>query len=146
MGVEHLRNEYDIPFSAHEKDAFWVEKVVEQGKMFGFDINEVSPVDSFLKENEKVVFGKSELQVIHVPGHSPGHVCLYNNEANILIAGDVLFYGSIGRTDLPGGNYEELISNIQSKLLVLPDNTVVYSGHGPKTSIGFEKKSNPFLT
>ena len=146
MGVEILRNEYGIPFSAHEKDAFWVEKVVEQGKMFGFEINKVSPVDSFLNENEKVVFGKSELQVIHVPGHSPGHVCLYNNEANVLIAGDVLFYGSIGRTDLPGGNYEELISNIQTKLLVLPENTVVYSGHGPKTSIGFEKRSNPFLT
>jgi glyoxylase-like metal-dependent hydrolase (beta-lactamase superfamily II) len=93
-----------------------------------------------------VKFGNTELQVIHVPGHSPGHVCLYNNEAGVLVAGDVLFYGSIGRTDLPGGDYQTLISNIKNKLFALPDETVVYCGHGPETKLGFEKRTNPFLT
>ena len=146
MGVEWLRKEYGIPFSAHEKDAFWIESAVEQGRMFGFEMNSVSPIDSFLTEQKNYAFGNSVFEVIHVPGHSPGHVCLYNKESEILLAGDVLFYGSIGRTDLPGGNYQDLISNIKNKLFVLPDNTVVYSGHGPETRLGFEKRTNPFLT
>ena len=89
---------------------------------------------------------RSYYGLIHVPGHAPGHLVLYSPEQSFLLAGDVLFYGSIGRADLPKGNYEQLISNIQQKLLVLPDDTLVYSGHGPETSIGFERKSNPFLT
>ncbi|MGE5448826.1 MAG: MBL fold metallo-hydrolase, partial [Bacteroidales bacterium] len=79
------------------------------------------------------------------PGHSPGGVVFYNPDEKIMIAGDVLFYGSIGRTDLPGGSYERLVTNIKTKLLILPEDTTVYSGHGPETSIGFEKKNNPFL-
>ncbi len=146
MGVEFLRNEYKIRFEAHRDDAFWVEKVVDQGRMFGFEIKPVNPIDSFLSETETVKFGATELQVIHVPGHSPGHVCLYNREAGVLVAGDVLFYGSIGRTDLPGGDYQTLISNIKTKLFALPDETVVYCGHGPETTLGFEKRTNPFLT
>lgn len=145
MGVEFIRKEYGIPFLAHESDSFWVGKAVEQGRMFGFEMNPVGEIDSFLSENETVKFGKTELQVFHVPGHSPGHVCLYNAEAGVLIAGDVLFYGSIGRTDLPGGDYQTLITNIKNKLFLLPDETVVYSGHGPKTKLGFEKQTNPFL-
>lgn len=146
MGVEFIRNEYGIPFEAHADDAFWVERVVDQGRMFGFEISPVNPIDSFLTEKEKVKFGNTELQVLHVPGHSPGHVCLYNSSAGVLVAGDVLFYGSIGRTDLPGGDYQTLISNIKNKLFALPDETVVYCGHGPETKLGFEKSTNPFLT
>ncbi len=146
MGVEFIRNEYGIPFEAHADDAFWVERVVDQGRMFGFEINPVNPFDSFLTENEKVKFGNTDLQVFHVPGHSLGHVCLYNSDAGVLVAGDVLFYGSIGRTDLPGGDYQTLISNIKNKLFALPDETVVYCGHGPETKLGFEKRTNPFLT
>jgi len=146
MGVEFIRNEYGIPFQAHTDDAFWVERVVDQGRMFGFEINLVNPIDSFLTEKGMVKFGNTELQVFHVPGHSPGHVCLYNSGAGVLVAGDVLFYGSIGRTDLPGGDYQTLISNIKNKLFALPDETVVYCGHGPETKLGFEKRTNPFLT
>jgi glyoxylase-like metal-dependent hydrolase (beta-lactamase superfamily II) len=145
MGVEFVRNEFGIPFAAHKDDVFWVEKVVDQGRMFGFELNPVNPVDSFLAETETVKFGTTELQVIHVPGHSPGHVCFYNRQAGLLVAGDVLFYGSIGRTDLPGGDYQTLISNIRNKLFPLPDETVVYCGHGPETTLGFEKRTNPFL-
>lgn len=146
MGVEFIKNEYGIPFEAHADDAFWVDKVVDQGRMFGFEINPVSPINSFLSESEKVKFGNTELQIFHVPGHSPGHVCLYNSGACMLVSGDVLFYGSIGRTDLPGGDYQTLISGIKNKLFALPDETVVYCGHGPETKLGFEKRTNPFLT
>lgn len=146
MGVEFVRNEYNIPFLAHADDAFWVERAVEQGEMFGFNMKPVKPVDSFLKENEFVEFGNTKMKIIHVPGHAPGHVVFYSEKDKILIAGDVLFYGSIGRTDLPGGNYEKLISNIKNKLFKLPEETTVYCGHGPETSLGFEKTNNPFLT
>ncbi len=146
MGVEFTRNEFNIPFYAHRDDIFWVERVVQQGQMFGFELEAVSPVDGFFKENEPIKFGNSVLEVVHLPGHSPGHVVFYNKENSFLIAGDVLFYGSIGRTDLPGGDYKTLISGIKNKLFNLPDNTRVYCGHGPETTIGFEKRTNPFLT
>ena len=146
MGVEFVRNEYGIPFTAHSDDAFWIDKVTEQGHMFGFEVEPVKPVDFFLRESEKVKFGNSVFEIIHVPGHSPGHVVFYNSENRVLMAGDVLFYGSIGRTDFQGGSYEALISNIKNKLFKLPDETKVYSGHGPETTIGFEKRTNPFLT
>ncbi len=146
MGVEFVRNEFEIPFCAHADDAFWVEKAIDQGKMFGFQMKPVSPINEFLVDDAFIEFGNSKLKIIHVPGHSPGHVVFYSEQEKILIAGDVLFYGSIGRTDLPGGNYETLISGIKSKLFTLPGETKVYCGHGPETTLGFEKASNPFLT
>lgn len=146
MGVEFVRNEYKIQFQAHPEDEFWVAKAIDQGKMFGFEMQPVSPIDSYLNENDTIEFGNTKLKVIHVPGHSPGHVVFYSGNDKILIAGDVLFYGSIGRTDLPGGNHSDLISNIKNKLFALPDDTKVYCGHGPETTLGFEKTSNPFLT
>lgn len=146
MGVEFVRNEFKIPFLAHVNDAFWVEKAIDQSNMFGFEMNPVLPADAFFIENDFVEFGNTKLKIIHVPGHSPGHVVFYCESDHKLIAGDVLFYGSIGRTDLPGGDYETLISNIKNKLFHLPDDTAVYCGHGPETTIGFEKRTNPFLT
>ncbi len=145
MGVEFIREKYNIPFSAHPEDAIWIERAIEQGHMFGVEVKPVQPIDSFLNENDKIKFGNTVFEIMHIPGHAPGHVVFYNKENNFLIAGDVLFYGSIGRTDLPMGNHEALVSNIKSKLFVLPDETTVYSGHGPETSIGFEKRTNPFL-
>ena len=146
MGVEFIRNKFKIPFCAHADDSFWIENATPQAEMFGFKMDAVAPVDAFLTENEFVEFGNTKLQIIHVPGHSPGHLVFYSEKDKILIAGDVLFYGSIGRTDLPGGNYQTLISNIKNKLFVLPDDTTVYCGHGPETKLGFEKRTNPFLT
>jgi glyoxylase-like metal-dependent hydrolase (beta-lactamase superfamily II) len=146
MGVEFIRNEFNIPFVAHPDDAFWIEKAIDQGRMFGFEMEPVNPPDSFFAENEMLKFGNTELEIIHVPGHSPGHVVFYSEKEKVIIGGDVLFHGSIGRTDLPGGDHQTLISGIKNKLFALPDETKVYCGHGPETTIGFEKETNPFLT
>jgi len=107
---------------------------------------ELSPEPAiFLEETGTVVFGNSELELIFAPGHSPAHLCFYAKEDDFLIGGDVLFYSSIGRTDLPGGNHQQLLNSIREKLFVLPDSVKVYPGHGQPTTIGFEKKHNPFL-
>lgn len=112
----------------------------------GFARYDISPLpDTFLPETGTISFGNSTLTLIFAPGHSPAHLCFYSAADHILIGGDVLFYGSIGRTDLPGGNHQQLIQNISDKLFVLPDETKVYPGHGPATSIGFEKQHNPFF-
>lgn len=107
---------------------------------------ELSPEpEVFLEETGTVTFGNTVLELIFAPGHSPAHLCFYGKEQGILIGGDVLFYNSIGRTDLPGGNHIQLINNIRQKLFVLPDAVEVYPGHGPATTIGYEKRNNPFL-
>lgn len=145
MGVEFIRREYDIPFIAHTDDLFWIENAVEQGEMFGFEMNPVNLPDSCFNISEPLRFGNSEFEIIPLPGHSPGHVVFYSSDERILIAGDVLFYGSIGRTDLPGGDHRTLVSNIKNKLFTLPEGVKVYCGHGPETKLDFEKSSNPFL-
>lgn len=107
---------------------------------------EVSPEPAvFLPDTGTVKFGNSELELIFAPGHSPAHLCFYARQENFLIGGDVLFFRSIGRTDLPGGNHQQLIDSIKTKLFVLPDDCTVFPGHGPSTTIGFEKVNNPFL-
>jgi glyoxylase-like metal-dependent hydrolase (beta-lactamase superfamily II) len=146
LGVEFLRREYRIPFYAHSADFFWVEQIVEKGKIFGFQLNPVSLPEGELDDLNEVRFGNSAIEIIKVPGHSPGHVVLYSKSEGFLISGDVLFYGSIGRTDFQGGNYNTLISGIKNKILVLPPSTKVFCGHGPETTIGFEAENNPFLT
>ena len=108
---------------------------------------DVSPLpDVYLPETGNVNFGNTTLTLIFAPGHSPAHLCFYDKAANLLIGGDVLFRGSIGRADLPGGDYNLLIRNIEEKLFTLPDSCTVYPGHGPETTIGFEKQHNPFFS
>jgi glyoxylase-like metal-dependent hydrolase (beta-lactamase superfamily II) len=107
---------------------------------------ELSPLpELFLPETGTVKFGNTTLQLIYAPGHSPAHLCFYDEADNILIDGDVLFYRTIGRTDLPGGNHEQLIKSIKEKLFLLPDDCLVYPGHGPETTIGDEKHFNPYF-
>jgi glyoxylase-like metal-dependent hydrolase (beta-lactamase superfamily II) len=96
-------------------------------------------------EGEKIAFGNTELEVRHVPGHSPGSIALYCEKENFIIVGDVLFAGSIGRTDLPGGDYDTLIASINDKIFALPDETQVHPGHGEKTTVAHEKSTNPFF-
>jgi hydroxyacylglutathione hydrolase len=102
--------------------------------------------DHYLPETGTISFGTTELQLIFAPGHSPAHLCFYDEADNLLIGGDVLFKGSIGRWDFPGGSFEQLTTNIEQKLFTLPDSCTVYPGHGPETTIGHEKKHNPFFT
>jgi len=107
---------------------------------------EISPIaDQFLGDTGVVSFGEEELQLILVPGHSPAHLCFYHQKQKFVIGGDALFKGSIGRTDLPGGNHDQLLTSIREKLYSLPDDVTVYPGHGPSTTIGEEKRSNPFV-
>lgn len=146
LGVEFVRREYGIDFLTHRDDAFWVEAAIEQGEMFGFQIEAVGEPDAFFGENDLIEFGNSSLRVIHIPGHSPGHVVFYSEADKILLSGDIIFKGSIGRTDLPGGNFNQLVSGIHDKLFTLPADVNILCGHGPSTTIGFEKLSNPFLT
>lgn len=145
FGNAWAKSTFQCPLRLHINDLPLIQHVDKYAGLFGFTID-VSPMpDSYLHDGENLYFGASSLLVIHVPGHSPGSICLYSAEGGFVIGGDVLFRGSIGRTDLPGGNYEQLISGIREKLLTLPANTVVYPGHGPKTTIGLEHDTNPFL-
>ncbi len=145
LGITHCRSKYNIPFFAHEEDHFLIDRAVQSGEMFGVPVEPIDQPDGNLEEGEKVEFGNSTLEMIHVPGHAPGSIVFHSPDQKFIIAGDVLFYGSIGRTDLPKGDFDQLISNIKNKLLILPEDTTVCCGHGPETTIGFEKQNNPFL-
>ena len=114
--------------------------------MYGFIDYEKSPsTTQFLNEGDIVEFGNSKLKILYTPGHAPGHISLYSKEEKFIISGDVLFKSSIGRTDLPGGDFNVLIESIKTKILCLDDDTVVYCGHGPATTVGYERANNPFL-
>lgn len=146
VGIPFLKERFGAPVLAHKGDEILGQRVVDQATMFGLKMNPgVIEISEYLQGGDKIKLGTGELEIIEVPGHSKGSVCLYDRKDGFLISGDALFQGSIGRTDLPGGDYRELIDNIQNKLLSLPDETVVYPGHGPATTIGDEKRSNPFL-
>ncbi len=127
----------------HEEDRAMLQSLEYQGEMFGVPFSASPEPTRFVNEGDKISFGNIELEVLHVPGHSLGHIALLGE--GCVFSGDVLFAGSIGRTDLPGGNYDQLIQTIREKLLVLPDETIVYAGHGTATTIGDEKLKNPFL-
>ena len=127
----------------HRDDLPLLRSMAIQAQMFGVDTEPSPDPGRFLSENDRVDVGSLSFRVLHTPGHSPGHIVLVGD--GLVFCGDVLFQGSIGRTDLPGGNYEQLLASIRDKLLVLPDETIVYSGHGPSTTIGDERRTNPFL-
>lgn len=146
FGNKFVFDTYGLKPKFHKGELQVLEAVPSYAPSMGFTKYEVSPhPDEFLSETGTISFGNSKLDLIFAPGHSPAHLCFYSKADSILIGGDVLFYGSIGRSDLPGGNHEQLIQNISEKLFVLPDETKVYPGHGPATTIGFEKEHNPFF-
>ena len=145
LGCQRIINLYDIPFYAHESEKIVLEGATTFAEFFGMRIDQPPFPDNTISENDKLIFGESELTIYHIPGHSPGSLVFYNEENHFLITGDVLFKGSIGRTDLPGGNYNQLIQGIKTKLMPLPGETVVYPGHGPASTIRYEYDTNPFL-
>lgn len=144
LGNDHVKEKYKIPFLIHEVDLQVLKAVKSYASNYGFPKYHEALPDAFVKENELIKFGNTELSVLFVPGHSPGHVAFYNAAQKILIGGDVLFKRSIGRTDLPGGNFETLIQSIHQKFFTLPPEVIVYPGHGDLTTIEEEKHSNPF--
>jgi len=145
LGCIFLKSKFSIPFYAHQLEKNNLAAGIEFGKFFGLTITSLPEIDTYLDIENGFKFGNSNLQIFHVPGHSEGSIALYSETGNFVITGDALFRGSIGRTDLPGGSYHSLIQSITEKLLVLPGNTAVYPGHGPKSDIKTETDTNPFL-
>ncbi len=137
---------YGLKPQFHRGELDLLEAGIAYAPQFGLRYDPSPVTDVFLGETGTVTFGETTLNLIFAPGHSPAHLCFYDVAANFVIGGDVLFRGSIGRTDLPGGDFKTLIDNIEQKLLTLPDSCTIYPGHGPETTIGFEKQYNPFLT
>lgn len=145
LGNKFVFDQWGLKPQFHKGELPVLEAVVSYAPQMGFNY-EMSPLpDVFLSETGTVKFGASELSIIFAPGHSPAHLCFYAKNENFLIGGDVLFFESIGRTDLPGGNHAQLIESIKTNLFVLSNECEVFPGHGPSTTIGYEKSHNPFL-
>lgn len=145
FGNKFIAETYRLTLHLHEKEKQVLAFAPTSGLMYNMPFDNYAGEFIVLKEGDKILLGTDELLVIEAPGHSPGHVCFYCAKQNFVIGGDVLFQRSIGRTDLPMGNHQTLLNSIRQKLFVLPEETIVYSGHGQPTSIGGEKKYNPFL-
>jgi len=145
LGCLCLIKKYTIPFYAHELEIPLLETAIQFGEFFGLEVEQPPAPDHYLTEGQEYNFGVSSLQILHVPGHSKGSVALYSKTDKLILTGDVLFYGSVGRTDLPGGDYNTLINSIREKIMSLPKDVDVYPGHGPKTTIQYEYDTNPFL-
>jgi hydroxyacylglutathione hydrolase len=136
-GLSPVMHKSDLPVLASQETV---------SAMYGLPFEKSPEPKEFIEDGDNVSFGNTSLEVIYTPGHAPGHVVFYHKPQGILINGDVLFRGSIGRTDLPLGHHDTLINSIKTRLFTLPDETIVYCGHGPETTIGWEKKNNPFLS
>ncbi len=145
LGIGALQSRYGIPFRMHPLETPVLAAAAASAMMYGLQFGDVLVPEGFLAEGEPVVLGGERLEIILAPGHSPGSVCFYHAEEAWMIGGDVLFAGSIGRSDLPGGDGPTLLRSIREKILPLPDETIVYPGHGPATTIGEERETNPFL-
>ena len=145
LGNKFLKNHYRLSVEAHQAgNPFWTNGEI-WAATFGVNEDDLVAPDAYLQDGDVVKFGHSTLKVLYTPGHADGSICFYNENDRYVIVGDVLFHTSIGRTDLPTGNYDLLKQSITEKLFTLPDDVTVYPGHGPKTTIGFEKENNPFL-
>ena len=145
-GVADLTEQQSVPvLGPHQSDDYWLQALPEITANYGFPVSKPLTPTRWLEDGDELSVGEHKFIVYHIPGHTPGHVVFYSQANNLLIAGDVLFRESIGRTDFPGGNHADLIHGIQSKLLTLPDSTRVLPGHGPMTTIGHEKLHNPYL-
>ena len=145
FGNKFISEKYKLALHLHNAEEQMLKMAPASGLMFNLPFDNYAGEFIFLNEGDTITLGTDRLEVIHAPGHSPGSICFYCKEQKFIIGGDVLFYNSIGRTDLPSGNHEDLIRSIKQKLFKLPPDVKVYSGHGIETSIGYEKENNPFL-
>jgi glyoxylase-like metal-dependent hydrolase (beta-lactamase superfamily II) len=145
FGNKYIADTYGLVAQIHPNEKAVLEYAPVSALMYDLPFDVYTGEFIYLKEGDTIKLDKDELTVIEAPGHSPGHICFYSAAQHFLIGGDVLFNRSIGRTDLPGGNHQQLINNIKEKLFVLPEETIVFSGHGATTTIGEEKRENPYL-
>jgi hydroxyacylglutathione hydrolase len=146
LGNSFVAKKYDLTLYLHKDELITYKETGRWAQLFGLVVEEIPDKQVFIKEGDQITFGNSTLDILFTPGHSIASLTFYNKQEKLAIAGDVLFMESIGRTDLPGGNYETLINSIKEKLFTLEDDVRVYSGHGLQTTIGHERKFNPFLT
>ncbi len=145
-GTAAVAEHYGIPvIGPHEEDLFLLEMLAQQAQMFALPKPREFTPDQWLHQGDEITVGERTLKVLHCPGHTPGHIVLFDQEYKLLFAGDVLFRGAIGRTDFPRGNHQQLIESIQQRLWPLPDDVTVIPGHGPETTIGIERATNPFV-
>ncbi len=146
FGVAYITSKYGLKLECNVLEQFLAQRLTQQAEMFGLPISiDDLKIGVSLSEDDTLYVGKEPIKIIHVPGHSPGSIVLYAPQSSFIIAGDVLFKNSIGRTDLPGGSFTQLVSAIQQKLLTLDEHTWVYPGHGPETTIRSEKRNNPYI-
>ena len=145
LGNKWCKETFQIPLWIPDGEQSMLDSLSQVAKMYGLTAEPSPDADYLMKEGDHLVSDATRWQMISAPGHSPASICLYEEDGKILIAGDVLFFESIGRTDLPGGNHRLLLQNIHEKLMALPDEVVVYPGHGPATTIGHERRHNPFI-
>ena len=145
LGNTFCKNTYQVPLFIHQNEIPILDSVTNYAPTFGINNYQGASPDQFLVEGQTISIGNATLKVIFTPGHAPGHVAFYEEKEGLIIVGDTLFFESIGRTDLPGGNFQTLETTIRTKLYTLPAAVIVYPGHGPKTSIGYEKLNNPFV-
>ncbi len=146
LGNAFLKRQFGIPLWVPEGEKEMLKSVEVYAPSWGISGFESTEIDKLYNESESVQIGKDTLTFIFTPGHSPGHMMIHHEPSKSLISGDVIFHQSIGRTDLPGGNYEELENSIRTKVYNLDDSTTIYPGHGPATTVGFEKSNNPFVS
>ena len=144
-GVISLADEYSCPVLMHEESEPLLEGLPTQAMMMGIRFGKVPTVDRYVADEETLEVGDLRLRSLYTPGHAPGHLAFYVEDEGLVLSGDALFAGSVGRVDLPGGSMEVLMRSIEDRLLTLPEETVVYPGHGPRTTIGDERATNPFL-
>jgi glyoxylase-like metal-dependent hydrolase (beta-lactamase superfamily II) len=145
LGVQYIREQFNLPFRAHAQEQKIVDNVPLMGDLFGWKVAPIGDIDEPVGDGDQITVGKYSLHCLLIPGHSPGSLAFYSPEGEFVITGDALFQGSIGRTDLPGGDYDTLMQSIAQRLLVLPPQTRIFPGHGPSSTIGREKEENPFL-
>jgi hydroxyacylglutathione hydrolase len=145
FGNKFVSEKYNLPLESHKEEQQMIEYSMLAAQKYGLTLEQSPAISVFWNEGDVVTFGESELEVLYTPGHSPASISFYARKDNFVIGGDVLFRQSIGRTDLPGGDFDTLINSIRTKFFTLPDETKVYSGHGEVTTVGFEKLNNPFV-
>lgn len=145
FGNRFIHEHYKLPLEAHEAEVFNIEGAKKYSQEWGLPKADSPLPHAYIEEGQKVKLGDEELEVLFVPGHSPGHVAFWCQKDNFILSGDVLFFNSIGRTDLPGGDFDTLLQSIEKKMLPLPADCKVFAGHGPQTDVGYEMRNNPFL-